>query len=79
MVTVVPLRAETRVKYDAYTIVKRNRANSTPCGARSVKRLPALRRGNGKRVRARTAQVEWSGSSEPSCRCGDYRIGKPVA
>ena len=36
----------------AYAIAKRNRANSTPYGARSVKRQPALHRGSGKRVRA---------------------------
>ena len=44
MVRVVPLRAETRVRLDAYAIAQRNRANSTPCGARSVKRLPTLHR-----------------------------------
>ena len=49
----------------AYTIAKRNRANSTPCGARSVKRLPAVRRGNGKHVRAahcssREVRFQWT-------------------
>ena len=40
---------------------RRNRANSTPYGARSVKRLPALHRGGGKRVRAAhcSSRVVW--------------------
>ena len=36
----------------AYAIARRNRANSTPYGARSVKRLPAFQRGGGLCVRA---------------------------
>ena len=60
------------------TITSRNRANSSPHGARSVKRQPAFHCGSGKRVRAahcssRVVWFQWTGLS--ARRLQDWKAG----